>query len=401
MHVIIWIHFYFLRRPYMNNFEFYNPTRIMFGEGKISELDRVVPKNAKVLILFGGESARKTGTLNEVEQALGSRTFDHFGGIEANPRYETLIKAVDKIEKEGFDFLLAVGGGSVIDGVKFIAAAVNYPGDKWEVVTNRGSTIKTALPFGTVLTLPATGSEMNKGSVITREELHSKLAFMSDHVFPQFSILDPVKTYTLPTRQISNGVVDAFVHVIEQYLTYPVNAYVQDTFAEGLLKTLIEIGPKALETPKDYDIRANLMWTATLALNGLIGVGVPQDWSTHMLGHEITVLYGLDHAQTLAIVLPSMLTEKLAQKQAKLVQYAERVWGITSGSDQEKALKAIELTREFFEKMQVGTRFSDYQLTQEVIEPLVNSLAAHNMVKLGEHQDISLDISRRVYTAAL
>ncbi|GAB1437592.1 iron-containing alcohol dehydrogenase [Providencia sp.] len=385
----------------MNNFEFYNPTRIIFGEGKISELDRVIPKNAKVLILFGGESARKTGTLNEVEQALGSRQFDLFGGIEANPRYETLIKAVDKIEKEGFDFLLAVGGGSVIDGVKFVSAAVNYPGDKWEVVTSRGSTIKSALPFGTVLTLPATGSEMNKGSVITREELHSKLAFMSDFVFPQFSILDPVKTYTLPVRQISNGVVDAFVHVIEQYLTYPVNAYVQDAFAEGLLKTLIEIGPKALETPQDYDIRANLMWTATLALNGLIGVGVPQDWSTHMLGHEITVLYGLDHAQTLAIVLPSMLHEKLSQKQEKLAQYAEKVWGITSGTDQEKAIKAIELTRNFFEQMQVGTHFSDYQLTQEVIEPLVKSLEAHDMVKLGEHQDITLDVSRRVYTAAL
>lgn len=385
----------------MNNFEFYNPTRIIFGEGKIIELDRLIPKTAKVLILFGGESAKKTGTLGEVEHALGSRQFDHFGGIEANPRYETLIKAVDKIEKEGFDFLLAVGGGSVIDGVKFIAAAVNYPGDKWEVVTNRGATIKSALPFGTVLTLPATGSEMNKGSVITREELQSKLAFMSDYVFPQFSILDPVKTYTLPVRQISNGVVDAFVHVIEQYLTYPVNAYVQDAFAEGLLKTLIEIGPKALENPQDYDIRANLMWTATLALNGLIGVGVPQDWSTHMLGHEITVLYGLDHAQTLAIVLPSMLMEKLPQKQAKLVQFAERVWGITSGSDQEKALKSIELTRKFFETMQVGTRFSDYQLTQDVVEPLVNSLAAHNMVKLGEHQDITLDVSRRVYMAAL
>ncbi|MBP6123403.1 iron-containing alcohol dehydrogenase, partial [Providencia sp.] len=286
----------------MNNFEFYNPTRIVFGEGKIAELNRLIPENAKVLILFGGESARKSGTLDEVERALGSRKIGLFGGIEANPRYETLVKAVDKIESEGFDFLLAVGGGSVIDGTKFVAAAVNYPGDRWEVVTSGGSTINKALPFGTVLTLPATGSEMNKGSVITREELHSKLAFMSDKVFPKFSILDPVKTYTLPPRQISNGVVDAFVHIIEQYLTYPVNANVQDVFAEGLLKTLIDIGPKALEAPENYDIRANLMWTATLALNGLIGAGVPQDWSTHMLGHEITVLYGLDHAQTLAVI---------------------------------------------------------------------------------------------------
>lgn len=385
----------------MNNFEFYNPTRIVFGEGKVAELNRLVPKNAKVLILFGGESARKTGTLDEVEHALGNRKFGLFGGIEANPRYETLIKAVDKIEQEGFDFLLAVGGGSVIDGTKFVAAAVNYPGDKWEVVTSGGTTIKTALPFGTVLTLPATGSEMNKGSVITRTELQSKLAFMSDKVFPQFSILDPVKTYTLPPSQISNGVVDAFVHIVEQYLTYPVNANVQDVFAEGLLKTLIEIGPKALETPKDYDIRANLMWTATLALNGLIGAGVPQDWSTHMLGHEITVLYGLDHAQTLAIVLPSMLIEKLPQKQAKLAQYAEQVWGISQGTEKEKALKAIELTREFFEKMQVGTRFIDYNLTQDVIEPLVKSLEVHNMVTLGEHQDITPEVSRRVYMAAL
>lgn len=385
----------------MNNFEFYNPTRIVFGEGKVAELNRLVPKNAKVLILFGGESARKTGTLDEVEHALGNREFGLFGGIEANPRYETLIKAVDKIEQEGFDFLLAVGGGSVIDGTKFVAAAVNYPGDKWEVVTSGGTTIKTALPFGTVLTLPATGSEMNKGSVITRTELQSKLAFMSDKVFPQFSILDPVKTYTLPPSQISNGVVDAFVHIVEQYLTYPVNANVQDVFAEGLLKTLIEIGPKALKTPKDYDIRANLMWTATLALNGLIGAGVPQDWSTHMLGHEITVLYGLDHAQTLAIVLPSMLIEKLPQKQAKLAQYAEQVWGISQGTEKEKALKAIELTREFFEKMQVGTRFIDYNLTQDVIEPLVKSLEVHNMVTLGEHQDITPEVSRRVYMAAL
>lgn len=385
----------------MNNFEFYNPTRIVFGEGKIAELNRLIPENAKVLILFGGESARKSGTLDEVERALGSRKIGLFGGIEANPRYETLVKAVDKIESEGFDFLLAVGGGSVIDGTKFVAAAVNYPGDRWEVVTSGGSTINKALPFGTVLTLPATGSEMNKGSVITREELHSKLAFMSDKVFPKFSILDPVKTYTLPPRQISNGVVDAFVHIIEQYLTYPVNANVQDVFAEGLLKTLIDIGPKALEAPENYDIRANLMWTATIALNGLIGAGVPQDWSTHMLGHEITVLYGLDHAQTLAVILPSMLIEKLPQKQAKLAQYAEQVWGIHEGSEKEKALKAIELTRKFFEEMQVKTRLTDYNLSQDVIEPLVKSLEAHNMIKLGEHQDITLEVSRRVYIASL
>ncbi|EKT57588.1 iron-containing alcohol dehydrogenase [Providencia sneebia] len=385
----------------MNNFEFYNPTRIVFGEGKISELDRLIPKTAKVLILFGGESARKNGTLDEVEKALGEREIGLFGGIEANPRYETLIKAVDKIKHEGFDYLLAVGGGSVIDGTKFVAAAVDFVGDSWDILLQGGTNIKSALPFGTVLTLPATGSEMNKGSVITREEFHAKRAFMSDCVYPQFSILDPTKTYTLPPRQISNGVADAFVHIIEQYLTYPVNAAVQDAFAEGLLKTLVDIGPKALANPTDYDVRANLMWTATLALNGLIGVGVPQDWSTHMLGHEITALYGLDHAQTLAIVLPAMLIEKLPQKQAKLAQYAQNVWGVTEGTEQQQALRAIELTKAFFEKLGIKTHFSDYNLSSEVIEPLVANLIKNDMVTLGEHHDITPEVSRRVYTAAL
>nr|ELR5111198.1 iron-containing alcohol dehydrogenase [Providencia stuartii] len=385
----------------MNNFEFYNPTRIVFGEGKIVELNRLIPKEAKVLILFGGESARKTGTLDEVEKALGHRQIGLFGGIEANPRYETLIKAVEQIKQEGYDYLLAVGGGSVIDGTKFVAAAVNFEGDSWDILTSGGAKVTSALPFGTVLTLPATGSEMNKGSVITREATQSKRAFMHDSVYPQFSILDPVKTFTLPPRQISNGVVDAFVHVMEQYLTYPANAPVQDVFAEGLLKTLIDIGPKALATPHDYDIRASLMWTATLALNGLIGVGVPQDWSTHMLGHELTALYGLDHAQTLAIVLPSMLIEKLPQKQVKLAQYAEQVWGIHDGSDKQKALQAIELTREFFERMQVKTRLSDYNLGQDVIEPLIESLTKNGMTALGEHHDITPEISRRVYVASL
>ncbi|ELX8378199.1 iron-containing alcohol dehydrogenase [Providencia vermicola] len=385
----------------MKNFEFYNPTRIVFGEGKIAELNRLVPKEAKVLILFGGESARKTGTLDEVEKALGNRQIGLFGGIEANPRYETLIKAVDKIHQEGYDYLLAVGGGSVIDGTKFVAAAANFSGDSWDILTSGGEKVNTALPFGTVLTLPATGSEMNKNAVITREATHSKRAFMHDTVYPQFSILDPVKTFTLPPRQISNGVIDAFVHVMEQYLTYPANAPVQDVFAEGLLKTLIDIGPKALANPHDYDTRASLMWTATLALNGLIGVGVPQDWSTHMLGHEITALYGLDHAQTLAIVLPSMLLEKRPQKQAKLVQYAQQVWGIHEGSEEQQAIRAIELTREFFERMNVKTRFSDYNLNQDVIEPLVESLIKNGMTALGEHHDITPEISRRIYIASL
>ncbi|WP_309045529.1 iron-containing alcohol dehydrogenase [Marinobacter sediminicola] len=385
----------------MNNFNFYNPTRIAFGEGKIAELDKLVPKDAKVLVLFGGESARRTGTLDEVTKALGDRTVTEFGGIEPNPSFETLMNAVVQVREQNIDFLLAVGGGSVIDGTKFVAAAAVFEGDEWDILLKGGRNIKRALPFGSVLTLPATGSEMNKGGVVTRRSLKAKLPFQSDLVFPQFSILDPTKTYTLPLRQVGNGVVDAFVHVIEQYLTYPAQAPVQDRFAEGLLLTLTEIGEQALAEPDNYQVRASLMWTATLALNGLIGSGVPQDWATHMLGHELTALHNLDHAQTLAIVLPSMLRERKASKLDKLVQYGERVWGIREGSAEEKAEAAIAKTQDFFESLGVKTRLGDYDLGEEHIEPLIKSLESHGMTALGEHGDVTPDVCRRVLHASL
>lgn len=306
----------------MFDFDFYNPTRIVFGNETISRLDELVPAAARILLLYGGQSARANGTLREVRDALGSREVQEFGGIEPNPSYETLIKAVDQVRTHRLDFLLAVGGGSVIDGTKFVAAAVGYEGDAWDILETRGASIRRALPFGTVLTLPATGSEMNNGGVVTRRATQDKLPFRSAYMFPQFSILDPTKTQTLPTRQLANGVVDAFVQVIEQYLTYPIDARVQDRFAEGLLQTLIEIGPLVLKESADYSTRANLMWTATLALNALIGAGVPQDWSTHMIGHELTALYGIDHARTLAIVLPANLEIRHEAKRAKLLQYA-------------------------------------------------------------------------------
>ncbi|MFP3976861.1 iron-containing alcohol dehydrogenase [Marinobacter sp. KMM 10035] len=385
----------------MNNFNFYNPTRIAFGEGKIAELDKLVPKDAKVLVLFGGESARRTGTLDEVTKALGDRTVTEFGGIEPNPSFETLMNAVVQVREQNIDFLLAVGGGSVIDGTKFVAAAAVFEGDEWDILLKGGRNIKRALPFGSVLTLPATGSEMNKGGVVTRRSLKAKLPFQSDLVFPQFSILDPTKTFTLPLRQVGNGVVDAFVHVVEQYLTYPAQAPVQDRFAEGLLLTLTEIGEQALAEPENYQVRASLMWTATLALNGLIGSGVPQDWATHMLGHELTALHNLDHAQTLAIVLPSMLRERKASKLDKLVQYGERVWGIREGSAEEKAEAAIAKTQDFFESLGVKTRLGDYDLGEEHIEPLIKSLESHGMTALGEHGDVTPDVCRRVLHASL
>jgi len=385
----------------MLNFDFYNPTRILFGKGKVAEINQYVPADARVLILMGGNSAKSNGTFAEVKAALGRRYVEEFSGIEPNPSYETLMQAVAQIKANKLDYLLAVGGGSVIDGTKFVAAAVYAEGDAWKILTTHGAAVNKALPYGTVLTLPATGSEMNNGAVITREAEKAKLFFTSEKVFPQFSVLDPTKSYTLPTRQLANGVVDAYTHVMEQYLTYPVGAKVQDRFAEGLLQTLIEIGPQLLENPKDYELQANLMWTATLALNGLIGAGVPSDWATHMIGHEVTALHGLDHAQTLAIILPTMLSLRRDSKRAKLLQYAERVWNIREGSEEQRIDAAISKTRYFFESMQVKTRLSAYQITKEDIPALLVQLEKHGMLRLGEHGDVTLDISRTVLETSI
>lgn len=385
----------------MLDFDFNNPTNILFGKGKIAAIKEYIPSESKVLITYGGGSVKKNGTLDEVLTALHGYTLFEFGGIEPNPSYETLIRAVELVHKESIDFLLAVGGGSVIDGTKFIAAAALFEGEPWSILEQGGKPVKKALPMGTVLTLPATGSEMNCGSVITRKSLQAKLAFMSPHVFPLFSVLDPEKTYTLPLRQISNGVVDAFVHVTEQYLTYPVNAKIQDRFAEGLLLTLIEEGPKALENPKDYEVRSNLMWAATLALNGLIGSGVPQDWATHMIGHELTAMHGLDHAQTLAVILPNLLDVCRQSKREKLHQYAERIWGIHEGEDDQRIDAAIDKTRKFFERMQIKTHLSDYGISKDSIPDLQEKLEAHGMVRLGERQAITLDVSRKILELSL
>lgn len=385
----------------MNNFEHYNPTRIVFGEGSIARLAELVPADARVLVLYGGGSAERNGTLAEVEAALGGRAVQHFGGIEPNPTYETLMKAVELIRREQLDFLLAVGGGSVVDGTKFVAAAVDYPGEPWHILETRGKQITTALPIGAVLTLPATGSEVNCAAVVTRKSLQAKLGFGNPLLYPHFAVLDPVKTYTLPPRQIANGVVDAFVHVMEQYVTRPANAPVQDRYAESLLLTLIETGPQALAHPTDYDVRANLMWAATQALHGMIGAGVPQDWATHMIGHEMTALYGLDHAQTLAVVLPNLLDVRRDVKRAKLLQYADRVWGLRTGDEDVRIDEAIAHTRAFFESLGVRTRLADYGVGAEAVDRIVAQLEAHGMVKLGEDRAVDLALSRRIVEACL
>jgi NADP-dependent alcohol dehydrogenase len=384
----------------MQNFTFHNPTKIIFGEGQIAALDAEIPHDARVLITSGGGSIKSNGVLAQVQAALGERAWFVFSGIEPNPAYETLMQAVAMAREKDIDFLLAVGGGSVIDGTKFIAAALKFEGEPWDILEKQAQ-VHDAMPFGSVLTLPATGSEMNSGGVISHRARGDKLAFNSEATYPRFSVLDPTTTYSLPPGQIANGVVDAFVHIVEQYLTYPVGASVQDRFAEGLLITLTEVGPQALAEPRNYGVRANLMWTATLALNGLIGAGVPQDWATHMLGHEITALHGLDHAQTLAIVLPAMLSVRREEKREKLLQYAERVWNITRGSEDDRIAGAITATRVFFERLSVGTRLRDYDIGGSTIGTLVAKLEEHGMTALGERGGVTPDVARKVYQMAV
>jgi NADP-dependent alcohol dehydrogenase len=384
----------------MFNFSYQNPTRIVFGEGQIKELAQLIPAGSKVLLLYGGGSIKQNGVYAQVIAALQAFEVVEFSGIEPNPSFDTLLQATDIVKNQGIDFLLPVGGGSVIDGSKFIAAAALFNGNPWDILAKRAP-IQAAVPLGCVLTLPATGTESNGNSVVTRYSTQQKLSFASPLVFPQFAVLDPTVTYSLPPKQVANGVVDAFVHVMEQYMTYPVQALVQDRFAEGLLLTLLEQGPLALQQPQNYQVRANIMWAATMALNGLIGKGVPQDWSTHMIGHEITALYGLDHAQTLAIVLPSLLQQQRRQKREKLLQYGRRVFQLQHTDEERLIDETISHTRAFFEQMGVPTRMADYGITADAVDALVAKLAQHQMVKLGEHGDITLEVSREILTHAL
>lgn len=385
----------------MLNFTFHNPTRIHFGEGQIKSIAKEVPANAKVLITYGGGSIKKNGVYDQVVDALKDHTSFEFSGIEPNPNYDTLVKALDIIKEHKIDYLLAVGGGSVVDGTKFIAAAAMYEGDDpWDIVAKQAK-VTQALPIGAVLTLPATGSETNTGAVVTRNG--NKLPFGNPLVRPLFAVLDPAVTLTLSDRQISNGVVDAFVHTMEQYLTYSVDGKVQDRISEGLLLTLIEEGPKALSDANktNLDVRANIMWSATLALNGLIGAGVPQDWATHMIGHELTGGYGIDHARTLSIVLPAVMKVCKEAKSEKLLQYADRVWGIREGDQNQRINEAIALTEAFFKKMDVPVRLSDVGLGEADIDDIIVKLEEHGMVKLGENRDVTPDVSRNILRAAL
>lgn len=387
----------------MESFAFYNPVRLLFGEGQTAAIDAYIPRDARVLVTYGGGSILRNGIFDEVLAALGDRFSTSFGGIEANPRYETLVKALDVIEEHAIDYLLAVGGGSVVDGTKFIVAAHAYPGeDKWEMVRRYRlqSQIGETLPFGVVLTLSATGSEMNCSAVISREETHEKFGFSHERVFPRFSVVDPRHQLTLPRRQIANGVVDTFVHVAEQYLTYPVDAQVQDRFSEGIMQTLIAVGPRVMETPGDIALRGNLAMAATMGLNGLIASGVPEDWATHRIGHELTALFGIDHAVSLAIVMPSLLRDQLEGKQAKLAQCGRRVFGITESDEQLAARKAIDAIESFFRVMIGKIRLSDYGIVLGDASVVWQRFADRDW-HLGERKTIDAAAVERILTAAL
>lgn len=389
----------------IRNFKLHNPVKIVFGKDRIKELPKLIPAGSKVLITYGSGSVKRFGTLNRVKEALNNYEFGEFGGIEANPTFETCMQAVEKIKSEGYNFILAVGGGSVIDGSKFIAAAADFDGNPKNIFAGgvgQGIRVQSALPLGTILTLPATSSEMNGTSVITFVEEKAKISFSSPHVYPDFSILEPELTYTLPKRQLANGISDAFTHVIENYLTYPVGGMVQDRFAEGLLKTFIEIGEDVIDEDNlDYNLRANFMWSVAISLNGWLSVGVPGDWSTHALGHEITVLNGTDHARTLTAVLPATMHVRRKEKHDKLVQYAERVFEMTEGIDEEKINAAIQKTVEFFKRLGMPTTLAEVGVEAKDIDFLVSQLVTHEKVNISERGNQTADIHREIYEVAL
>ena len=383
----------------MYNFKFQNPTKLIFGKGMIAELAKEIPLERNILITFGGGSVRNNGVYDQVMKALANHRTEEFWGIEPNPKYETLMQAVKLGREKKIDFILAVGGGSVVDGSKFIAAAIPYEGDEpWDLVSKHVR-VTTTVPLATVITLPATGSEMNCGAVISRKSTMEKLVLSTPLNFPKFSILDPEVTFSLPRTQIAAGLIDTFIHTMEQYLTFPVDAKLMDRWAEGILQTVIETAPRAMDVRPDYDTMANYMLTATMALNDFIAMGVPQDWATHMIGHEITAFTEITHGYTLAIVFPQLLRVMKDEKRDKILQYGARVWGITVGSVDERIDAIIDRTEMFFRSLGVKTKLSDYGVCEDIIAKIVTRFELRGTV-LGENKTITPEKVEKILTMA-
>ncbi len=383
----------------MNNFVFQNTTKLVFGKGQIEKLASLIPADAKIMITIGGGSIFKNGVYDQVAKALEGREWVEFKGIEANPEFDTLMKAVALAKENGVDFLLAVGGGSVIDGTKFIATAIKYEGDPWEFMLDQ-SKAGDSVPLASVLTLPATGSEMNSGAVISRRERAEKFAFQNPRNYPVFSILDPEAIFSLPKHQVANGIVDTYAHTLEQYLTDGAErTMVMDRFAEGLMLTLAELAPELLVDKMGYDAAANFMLTATMGLNGFIAMGTIQDWATHMIGHELTALHGLDHGVTLAIIHPAVMDVLRVEKRAKLVQYAERVWG-AEGSEDEKIDFAIESLEKFYRSLGIKTRLSEHNVGEETITEIVRRFTERGW-NVGERGQVTPEKVEAILRRAL
>lgn len=389
----------------MNNFEAFNPTRIVFGKEnyhRITELLKEQTSVKTVLLAYGGGSIKSNGVYDSVIKALEGFKVIEFAGIEANPEFTTLMKAVELVKSEKVDFILAVGGGSVIDGCKFISGASTYDGDPWDVLLRKeGCVFTDAIPFGTVLTIPATGSEANSGAVISRSELDLKLTMGGPLFFPVFSICDPSVMSTLPKRQIANGVIDAFMHTLEQYITLPTDNLLQERQAEAILSTLIETAPNVVSDPINYKWAANLMWCATHALNGNLRLGVPTDWCTHMIGHELTAYFGIDHARTLAIIAPRLYENQFENKIEKLAQYGERVWKLT-GKQVEIAKEAIVQTESFFQSLGVDTKISAYTENHtETAKNIRGRFEERNWIAMGERGAITPTDVEQIVLAAI
>ncbi|HCC85147.1 MAG: Fe-dependent oxidoreductase, alcohol dehydrogenase [Proteiniphilum acetatigenes] len=380
----------------MNNFIFQNPTKLVFGKGQIARLAELLPDNINLMLTFGGGSITRNGVYDQVKEALKGRNYTEFWGIEPNPRVETLRKAIQVGKDNNINYLLAVGGGSVLDGTKLIAAGIADEMDAWEIV--KQGVAKRQIPFASVMTVPATGSEMNGAAVISCDETQEKYGFSGS--YPQFSILDPEVTYSLSEYQIACGLADAYTHVLEQYMTTPGQSRLMDRWAEGILLSIKEIAPAIKENPKDYDLMADYMLAATLALNDFIRMGITQDWSTHQIGHELTALHGITHGHSLAIVMPGTLRVLKEQKKEKLMQYGERIFGITQGTEDTRVNKAIEMTEQFYRSLGLTTRLSEVGIGKNTIETIATRFNERGAA-FGEKGNVTGDVTREILLSCL
>ncbi|UTE73962.1 iron-containing alcohol dehydrogenase [Rossellomorea marisflavi] len=384
----------------MNGFTFYNPTKLIFGKGQVEQLKDLVPQyGKKVLLVYGGGSIKKSGLYDQVTAVLNDIDAEVFelAGVEPNPRLTTVRRGVDICKEEGIDFLLAVGGGSVIDCTKAIAAGAKYDGDAWDLVTKKAFASE-ALPFGTVLTLAATGSEMNAGSVITNWETNEKYGWGSPVTFPQFSILDPENTFTVPKNHTIYGMVDMMSHVFEQYFHNATNTPLQDRMCESVLKVVIETAPKLINDLENYELRETILYSGTIALNGMLQMGYNGDWGSHNIEHAVSAVYDIPHAGGLAILFPNWMKHNLNVNPARFAQLAERVWNVDpEGKTQEEvALEGIEKLREFWSSIGAPSRLADYDIDDSKLDLIADKAMANgefgnfNNHKLNKEDTLSI-----------